>query len=191
MSKTKKRNCPGNGLMPLIDFISKTDQEKIKIAKTILYPLIKLLNIGLKYVAKKKTPYQYAVSQMVRRALHTTGQKHEFSIDLHELIFSSGSLPNAQVEAVTFHDHMCEILMSDNSGYGDARPDDISMVLFLNFTKQEIAYYLQGFSRSTASCPYELPERWTGDTINVFIAMYSADKKLVSDSEYLGEYVAQ
>ena len=60
MGKTKKRNCPGNGLMPLIDFISKTDQEKIKIAKTILYPLIKLLNIGLKYVAKKKTPYQYA-----------------------------------------------------------------------------------------------------------------------------------
>ena len=191
MSKTKKRNCPGNGLMPLIDFISKTDQEKIKIAKTILYPLIKLLNIGLKYVAKKKTPYQYAVSQMVRRALHTTDQKHEFSIDLHEIIFSRGSLPNAQVEAVTFHDHMCEILMSDNSGEGDARPDDISMVLFLNFTKQEIAYYLQGFSRSTTSCPYELPERWAGDTINVFIAMYSADKKLVSDSEYLGEYISQ
>ena len=191
MSKTKKRNCPGTGLMPLIDFISKTDQEKIKIAKTILYPLIKLLNIGLKYVAKKKTPYQYAVSQMVRRALHTTGQKHEFSIDLHELIFSSGSLPTAQVEDVIFHDHMCEILTSDNSGYGDAHPDDISMVLFLNFTKQEVAYYLQGYTRSTATCPYELPERWAGDTINVFIAMYSADKKLVSDSEYLGEYISQ
>ena len=191
MSKTKKSNCPGNGLVQLIDFISKTDQEKIKIAKTILYPLIKLLNIGLKYVAKKKTPYQYAVSQMVRRALHTTRHKHEFSIDLHELIFSRGSLPTAQVEEVTFHDHMCEILMSDNSGEGDARPDDISMVLFFNFSKQEFAYYLQGHTRSTASCLYDIPERWAGDTINVFIAMYSVDKKLVSDSEYLGEYVAQ
>ena len=80
---------------------------------------------------------------MVKRAFSSTGQKHEFFIDLHELIFSRGSLPNAQVEDVTFHDHMCEILMSDNSGYGDARPDDISMVLFLNFTKQEVAYYLQ------------------------------------------------
>ena len=189
--KNKKRNGLGNGLIPFIDFISKTDQEKMKIAKNLLYPLIKLLNIGLKYVAKKQTPYQYAVEQMVKRAFSSTGQKHEFFIDLHELIFSRGSLPNAQVEEVTFHDHMCEILMSDNSGEGDARPDDISRVLFFNFSKQEFAYYLQGYTRSTALCPYELPERWAGDRINVFIAMYSADKKLVSDSEYLGDYISQ
>ena len=182
-TKRKKDDCPGGTISKVIDFISKTDQEKMKIAKNLLYPLIKLLNIGLKYVAKKQTPYQYAVEQMVKRAFSSTGQKHEFFIDLHELIFSRGSLPNAQVEEVTFHDHMCEILMSDNSGYGDARPDDISMVLFFNFSKQEFAYYLQGYTRSTALCPYELPERWAGDTINVFIAMYSADKKLVSDSE--------
>ena len=61
MGKIKTQN--------IIDFISKTDQEKIKIAKSFLYPLIRLLNIGLKYVAKKQTPYKYAVTEMVRHAL--------------------------------------------------------------------------------------------------------------------------
>ena len=189
--KNKKRNGLGNGLIPFIDFISKTDQEKMKIAKAFLYPLIRLLNIGLKYVAKKKTPYKYAVTEMVRHALSSTGEAHEYFIDFSKIILSRGNLTAPQVEDVKFTGGNCSILMSDNSGEGDARPDDISMVLFFNFSKQEFAYYLQGYTRSTALCPYELPERWAGDRIDIFIAMYSADKKLVSDSEYLGDYISQ
>ena len=191
MGKSEKHDCPGDSLVKVIDFISKTDQEKMKIAKHLLYPLIRLLNIGLKYVAKKQTPYKYAVTQMVRKALRSTGEAGEYFIDFSKIFFSRGNLLKPQVEEVLFHDHKCEIKLSDNSGEGNARPDDISMLLFFNFIKQEFAYYLQGGTRSTPSYLYDLPECWVGDRVDVYICMYSTDKKLVADSQYLGEYISQ
>ena len=181
MGKIKTQN--------IIDFISKTDQEKIKIAKSFLYPLIRLLNIGLKYVAKKQTPYKYAVTEMVRHALSSTGNDHEYFIDFSKIILSRGNLTAPQVENVNFSGNKCEIQLSNNSGDGDARPDDISMLLFYNVTKLEFICYLQGGTRSTPSFQYNIPEHWTGDVVHAYITMKSSDGKLVSDSQYLGDYI--
>lgn len=190
-NKIKNSDCPGDGTIgKVIDFISKTDQEKIKIAKAFLYPLIRLLNIGLKYVAKKKTPYKYAVTEMVRHALSSTGEAHEYFIDFSKIILSRGNLTAPQVEDVRFTGGKCSIQISDNSGEGDARPDDISMLLFYNVTKLEFICYLQGSTRSTASQQYDIPEHWAGDVVHAYITMKSADGKLVSDSQYLGDYIA-
>ncbi len=193
MAKLKNKNsdCPGDDTIgKVIDFISKTDQEKIKIAKAFLYPLIRLLNIGLKYVAKKKTPYKYAVTEMVRHALSSTGNDHEYFIDFSKIILSRGNLTAPQVEDVHFSGGKCSVQMSDNSGEGDAKPDDISMLLFYNVSKLEFICYLQGSSRSTASQQYDIPEHWAGDVVHAYITMKSADGKLVSDSQYLGDYIA-
>ncbi len=192
MGKIKKQNndCPGGGTIgKVIDFISKTDQEKIKIAKSFLYPLIRLLNIGLKYVAKKQTPYKYAVTEMVRHALSNTGEAHEYFIDFSKIILSRGNLTAPQVEGVEFNDGKCEIQLSDNSGEGDALPDDVSMILIYNVIKLEFICYLQGGTRSTPSFQYDIPDRWTGDIVHLYITMKSANGKLVSDSLYLGDYI--
>ena len=53
-TKRKKDDCPGGTIGKVIDFISKTDQEKIKLAKAFLYPILRFINIGLKYVSDKR-----------------------------------------------------------------------------------------------------------------------------------------
>lgn len=188
-TKRKKDDCPGGTIGKVIDFISKTDQEKIKLAKAFFYPILRFINIGLKYVSDKQTPYQYAVTQMVRKALRSTGHKHEYFIDFSRVILSKGCLTPPELEALSILDNKCEITLKDNSGEGNAQPDDYSMVLFYDFAKDEFFCFLHGNPRNDSSEPYELPERWHGDKVIIYLSMRSADGKKVSNSEYLGEYI--
>ena len=162
-------------------------REKLKLAKLFLKPLLGFINIGLKGASKNKTPFRCAVLQMVKESI--LGCFPDYIIDFSKIILAKGTLTPPQIEGVNFSGNICEIIMTDNSGEGNAREDDATMLFFLNTTKDEYYYILNGHSRSTASGLYGLPESWIGDRVQVYIAMHSADGKLIATSEYLGEYI--
>ena len=189
---SRKNSCnPKNTLKKVINHISKTDKEKLELARCFLYPILRFINIGFKVVAKKQTPYKYAVARMVKEAISSNGHPNEYLLDFSRIILSEGVLTPPQVESVSFIDNACDIILADNSNEGNAKPTDVSLVLFYNVVKNEFTCFLKGNPRNDATCLYQLPKHWLGDRVHLYLSMRSLDGKLVSDSEYLGDYIVQ
>ena len=164
-------------------------RTKMEFARNFLQQAQEFLNVGLKDVAKHQSPLNYAVSQMVRNAI--LGDYPDYAPDYTKLVWSHGLLTPPVVETVYANYDALDFLWQDNSGQGNAKADDISMVVVCSEEKQEIKYFMNGFTRSTKSNHCELPESWVDDHVHVYITMRSADGKLISNSHYCGEFLLE
>ena len=76
---------------------------------------------------------------------------------------------------------------TDNSVYGNARPDDQVMLLVYNPAKGESISVLEDpATRTDGSIATTLPGHYSGDTLHAYLAFQAADGSMVSDSSYLG-----
>ena len=164
-------------------------RTKMEFARNFLQQAQEFLNVGLKDVAKHQSPLNYAVSQMVRNAI--LGDYPDYAPDYTKLVWSHGLLTPPVVETVYANDDALDFLWVDNSDQGNAKADDISMVVVCNEEKKEIAYFMNGYTRSIQSTHCELPESWVDDHVHIYITMRSADGKLISNSHYCGEFILE
>ncbi|MDO8994555.1 MAG: DUF6266 family protein, partial [Daejeonella sp.] len=72
---------------------------------------------------------------------------------------------------------------------GTAKPGDKVMLLVYNPEKSQYVFTTDGDNRSTLADSMDLPADFVGDTVHVWIAFISADKKTVSTSLYISEVV--
>lgn len=160
-------------------------RHKLEIAQTFMKQALQFINVGLKDYAKKQSPYNYAVRQMVNNAI---GDAPDYTIDYSKIVLSRGILtpPSVQIMYVTMTD--IDILWGDQNGHGNAKDDDVSVFLCYNMERQEVFFDFNGFIRSAGTSHVFLPEDWDGDHIHAWFAMRSADWKLITNSEYLGYY---
>ena len=161
-------------------------RTKMEFARNYLQQAQEFLNVGLKDVAKHQSPLNYAVSQMVRNAI--LGDYPDYAPDYTKLVWSHGLLTPPVVETVYANYDALDFLWQDNSGQGNAKADNISMVVVCNAEKQEIKYFMNGYIRSTKSTHCELTESWVDDHVHIYITMRSSDGKLISNSHYCGEF---
>ena len=164
-------------------------RTKMEFARNYLQQAQEFLNVGLKDVAKHQSPLNYAISQMVRNAI--LGDYPNYAPDYTKLVWSHGLLTPPVVETVYANYDALDFLWQDNSGQGNAKADDISMVVVCNAEKQEIKYFMNGYTRSTKSTHCELPESWVDDHVHIYISMRSADGKLISNSHYCGVFLLE
>ena len=162
---------------------------KMEFARNFLQQAAEFINIGFKDVAKRQSPLNYAASQMMRNAIY--GDYPDYSPIYSELKWSHGLLTPPVVETVYANYDGIDFLWQDNSGSGNAKADDISMVVVCNAEKKEVMYFMNGFTRSTHSTHCEFPNEWVGDHIHVYITMRSTDGKLISNSHYCGEFLLE
>ena len=164
-------------------------RTKMEFARNFLQPAAEFINLGFRDVAKHQSPLNYAASQMMRNAI--TGDYPDYSPIYSELKWSHGLLTPPVVETVYANYDALDFLWVDNSGQGNAKADDISMVVVCSEEKQEIKYFMNGYTRSTNSTHCELPENWVDDHVHIYITMRSADGKLISNSHYCGEFILE
>ena len=164
-------------------------RTKMEFARNYLQQAAEFINLGFKDVAKHQSPLNYAASQMMRDAIY--GDYPDYSPIYSKLKWSHGLLTPPVVETVYANYDALDFLWVDNSGQGNAKADDISMVVICNEEKQEIKYFMNGYTRSTNSTHCELPESWVDDHVHIYITMRSADGKLISNSHYCGEFLLE
>ena len=164
-------------------------RTKMEFARNFLQPTAEFINIGFKDVAKHQSPLNYAASQMMRNAIY--GDYPDYSPIYSKLKWSHGLLTPPVVETVYANYDALDFLWVDNSGQGNAKADDISMIVVCSEEKQEIKYFMNGYTRSTKSTHCELPESWVDDHVHIYITMRSADGKLISHSHYCGEFLLE
>ena len=164
-------------------------RTKMEFARNYLQQVAEFINLGFKDVAKHQSPLNYAISQMVRNAI--LGDYPDYAPDYTKLVWSHGLLTPPVVETVYANYDALDFLWVDNSGQGNAKADDISMVVVCSEEKQEVKYFTNGYTRSTKSTHCELPESWVDDHVHIYITMRSADGKLISNSHYCGVFLLE
>lgn len=112
-------------------------------------------------------------AQAVKRNIKTgiTGTFPNFEIDYTLCLVAAGSVDNPYSPSATADGTSLSLTWSDNSGMGNALTDDKVCVMAYNPTKNQAVYGMDLAERNERSTTFNLPTAWTGDTVNVWMAM--------------------
>ena len=158
-------------------------RAKLGMAIGFFSPIRALINIGFKSLAVRQTPYNVATSQLLADGI--IGTYPDLMIDYPKVLFSKGSLTGAWSPAVASAAGKVNVTWQDNSASGTAKPSDKAMLLVYNPEKSQYVFTTEGEARSVLADSLDLPADFAGDTVHVWIAFISADKKTVSTSVYI------
>ena len=89
-------------------------RAKLQIAQNFMKQALQFINLGLKDVAKKQSPFNYAVRQMVNNAI---GDAPDYEIDFSKIIFSHGILTPPSVQIMYVNETDLDILWGDQNGF--------------------------------------------------------------------------
>lgn len=153
-----------------------------------LQPLKGFIKIGFHNYAIKMTEFNSAMSYNIQKAV--IGVYPDFVIDFDNALISRGGLTAAlNPTSDSPEAGLVQFNWVDNSIDGNARPNDLAMVLAYNPTRNEAVFITNGAARSVGTQTLIVPNQYTGDTVHTFIAFISADGKDVSNSRYVGNVV--
>lgn len=162
-------------------------RAKLGMATGFLQPISALINIGYKSLAVRQTAFNVATSQLLAEAI--TGIYPDLTIDYPKVLISKGNLTGPWGPAATSAASKVNVTWQDNSASGTAKPTDKAILLVYNPEKSQYVFTTNGDDRSSLADSLDLPGDFVGDTVHVWIAFISADKKTVSTSLYISEVV--
>ncbi len=164
-------------------------RAKFGLVTGFLKPIGRLVNLGYKSQASGMTGYNVATADMMAAAI--TGIYPDFEVDYSKVLFSKGSLTGVfNVVPTSPNPAELRIAWSDNSGSGTGLATDKAVVLVYNPDKSAFVYNLNnGAERSEAEEIITLPAEFSGDTVQVWIAFMTPNKKTFSTSIHAGQIV--
>lgn len=116
------------------------------------------------------------------------GSFPDFELLCNKIKVSVGNLllpysPSALIDA-----GVVNVSWTNNANEGNAKANDKAMILVYNSAKGVAVFKLSGNARSERQESLTLPATWNGDSVDIWMAMVSADGELHSESAYLGNY---
>lgn len=120
---------------------------------------------------KVGNPYSAAIGYNMKRDECFSGSYPNTELDYVDVQVSNGTIdlpytPSASAEGTTV-----SLTWADNSGLGNAKSDDKLMVVAFNSIKNQSFYNIELADRNERNTTFNLPSSWTGDTVNIWIAM--------------------
>lgn len=112
----------------------------------------------------------------------------DFELLYNKIKVSVGNLLLPYSPSALIDSGVVNVSWTDNSGEGNAKTTDKAMILVYNSAKGTAVFKLEGAGRSTRQENLTLPTAWNGDSVDIWMAMVSADGELHSESAYLGNY---
>ncbi len=170
-----------------------SDQQVIQRAKFALVsgffrPVSALLNLGYQSLAQGKSGYNVATSDFIANAI--MGTYPDFDIDYSKVLFSKGTLTGAYGVSAVAAPVGVKVSWDDNTGSGTAKATDKIVMLVYNASKGQFVYNLNsGADRNAEEDTLLMPAEFLGDTVEVWIAFMTPDKKTFSTSIHAGQIV--
>lgn len=116
------------------------------------------------------------------------GSFPDFELLYNKIKVSNGNLLLPYSPSALADSGAINVSWTNNGGEGNAKNDDKAMILVYNSAKQVAVFKLSGAARSERQDNLTCPTTWAGDSVDVWLAMVSADGELHSESAYLGNY---
>ncbi len=166
-----------------------THRMKLQTAHGFARSIKRIIEIGFRNVTGTQTPYNNAVSYLMKNAL--VGEYPEVGIDPNKVVVSKGKLAGAEDCSISIkEDETIAFSWGEASPEGNVSsesnnsPEDQAILLAYNFAQQ------QGVSnqalRKDNNGSIKIPKEWKGDDIACYIFFASVTNKDVSNSEFLG-----
>ncbi len=150
-----------------------------------LQPMKDFVKVGYKNYAIKMTQFNSAMSYILKNAV--TGSYPNFTIDYANALISRGSLAGViNGAAASSVAGAVEFTWGDNSSEGNAQATDKALILAYNKTKGEAIFVTDGAVRTTGTQTLTVPDDFSSDSVECFIAFISADGLSVANSKYVG-----
>lgn len=160
-------------------------RSKFIIVLRFLQPLTSFLRVGFAGYANKMTEFNSAMSYNLNNAI--TGSYPDYAIDYTNALVSRGSRKGALNPAVTSSTPgQVEFTWEDNSGEVNAAATDKAMLVIYNPDKQDAEFITEGADRSAGAKTVTVPDVYSGDTVEAYIAFKDAETNQVSNSIYVG-----
>ncbi len=164
----------------------QVDQRtKFSTVLQFLQPLKDFVKVGYKNYAIKMTQFNSAMSYILKNAV--TGSYPNFTIDYATALISRGSLAGVlNGTAASSAAGSVEFTWGDNTSESNASATDKAMILAYNSTKGEAIFVTDGAARNAGSQSLTVPDDFSGDSVECFIAFLSEDGISVANSKYVG-----
>lgn len=175
---------PSNVANPKTD--GQLDQRsKFSTVLQFLQPMKDFVKVGYKNYAIKMTQFNSAMSYILKNAV--TGSYPNYTIDYANALISRGSLAGVMNGAATSSvAGAVEFTWDDNSSEGNAKATDKALILAYNKSKGEAIFVTEGAVRTAGTQTLTVPDDFSGDSVECFIAFISADDLTVANSKYVG-----
>jgi hypothetical protein len=157
---------------------------KFSLVSSFLKPIAPLLNLGYGSVKGNLTTYNAALSQHLTRAV--LGNYPDFTIDYPQVIFSKGELPGPSGLSMSAAGGASLNFAWINNTSGMALDTDWAVILLFEPTQNTFFYVDQVVTRAEAAYTLTLPAQYVGKTVEIWMAFFAADGKMVSTSTYVG-----
>ena len=158
-----------------------THRMKLQTAHGFVRSIKHIIEIGFRNVTGAKTPYNSAVSLILKNAV--IGEYPNVSIDPSKVLISQGKLAGSKDCSVSIEEDAIVFSWGEASSEGKANDEDQAILLAYNFTKQ------QGISnvvcRKDKKGCITIPQKRKDDDIACYIFFASTENKEVSDSKFL------
>ena len=160
-------------------------RSRFSTALQFLQPMLDFIKIGYKNYAIKMSAFNSAMSNILKNAV--TGAYPNFSIDYANALISRGSLAGVLNGAANSSvAGAIDFTWDDNSIESNAQATDKAMILAYNQSKDKAVFVTAGATRSAGTQTLTVPDDFSGDSVECFIAFISADGLSVANSKYLG-----
>ena len=130
-----------------------------------------------------KSAFSVAMSYNVKNAV--TGLSPDFEIDFAKLKVAIGELYGATNAAATSAVGSLSFVW-DSDLLNNAAATDKVILMAYNQTLYESAYVVDAATRADGSGSLAVPPTWDGEQVDTYLALYSADGKLISNSVHTG-----
>ena len=117
-----------------------------------------------------------------------TGEWPNYKLDYGKTVVSAGTLDLPYNPTGTLDGNDIAVSWTDNSNLGNAHADDKVMLLAYNSSKDQTLSNTAAAERQDHNITLALPSAWSGDTVEVWMAMRREKDGETSKSVYLGSY---
>lgn len=153
-----------------------------------LLPLTAFLRLGFASTAIKMTALNAAMKANIKEAI--TGIYPAFEIDYTKAMVSVGKLAEALNPAITSTTAAeIDFTWEDNSFDYGAESTDVAMCVVYNPTKGVAKSFVTVIPRNVGAYTAELPNSYSGDEVQCYLAFKSATGNVVSNSQYVSSLI--
>lgn len=170
--------------------LQRNQQMKFGLMTGWLSRINSFLKVGYRKYDGEMSPFNAAVRYNLEKAV--TGVAPVYTIDYPKVLLSNGALsPAYNLVMATTLDAQLDFSWEDNIGEFTGEDTDLAAFIVYNPTQEVFVMVVGPATRASGSFDMELPASFSTQNVHVYMAFVSANKKLVSTSQYLGATVVQ
>ena len=164
---------------------AKTERQvcqrgRFSAAVTFMKNIAPYVRIGFRNCEAGQSPYSAAMSFVLKNAVVGCGE--EAVVNFSKVLVSQGGLTGVADAAVEVAGGKASFTWTDNGGIGNAKSEDVAMVLAYNKDRQEAVYDLQAAARADGAAELTLPAAWEDEALAVYLSFRSVEGRTVTKS---------